>query len=65
LLEQVGGRLEVMSKPGSGTTFWVHLPRTLALKLVSPPPLADGAIDERYRKLLNKVVTIRRSGGVR
>jgi signal transduction histidine kinase len=26
LLEQIGGHLEVMSKPGEGTTFWVHLP---------------------------------------
>jgi signal transduction histidine kinase len=26
LLGQIGGRLEVMSKPGCGTTFWVHLP---------------------------------------
>jgi signal transduction histidine kinase len=26
LLEQIGGRLEVMSKPASGTTFWVYLP---------------------------------------
>jgi signal transduction histidine kinase len=27
LLDQIGGRLEVMSQPGEGTTFWVHLPR--------------------------------------
>jgi signal transduction histidine kinase len=26
LLDQIGGRLEVMSKPASGTTFWVYLP---------------------------------------
>ena len=26
LLDQIGGRLEVMSKLGEGTTFWVHLP---------------------------------------
>jgi signal transduction histidine kinase len=26
LLERIGGRLEVMSKPGDGTTFWVYLP---------------------------------------
>jgi hypothetical protein len=26
LLDQIGGRLEVMSKVGEGTTFWVHLP---------------------------------------
>jgi signal transduction histidine kinase len=28
LLDQIGGRLEVMSKPASGTTFWVYLPVT-------------------------------------
>lgn len=27
LLDQIGGRLEVMSRVGEGTTFWVHLPR--------------------------------------
>jgi signal transduction histidine kinase len=26
LLDQMGGRLEVMSKAGSGTTFWVYVP---------------------------------------
>lgn len=26
LLAQIGGRIEVMSKPGAGTTFWAHLP---------------------------------------
>lgn len=26
LLDQVGGRLEVMSRAGVGTTFWVHVP---------------------------------------
>ena len=26
LLDQIGGRLEVMSKPASGTTFWVYFP---------------------------------------
>lgn len=26
LLDQVGGRLEVMSRPGMGTTVWIHFP---------------------------------------
>jgi signal transduction histidine kinase len=38
LLAQVGGRLDVMSKPGIGTTFWIHLP-------VSPPaPRESGEV---------------------
>lgn len=26
LMDQIGGRIDVMSKPGTGTTFWVHFP---------------------------------------
>jgi len=52
LLAGVGGRLEVMSRPGMGTTFWIHLP-------AEPEERAgDDASDE----LLDRVVTIRRSG---
>ena len=28
LLAQIGGRIDVMSKPGVGTTFWAHFPET-------------------------------------
>lgn len=38
LLEQVGGRLEVMSKPDSGTTFWVHFPLDLPKRIEAPRP---------------------------
>ncbi|HXN32083.1 MAG TPA: HAMP domain-containing sensor histidine kinase [Polyangiaceae bacterium] len=50
LLDQIGGRLEVMSKLGEGTTFWVHLPLKVAPAerrvsgnapdLGAPPPLS-------------------------
>ena len=59
LLGQVGGRLEVMSKPDSGTTFWVHFP--LSPRTRSKPPMleSDRPI-EKYKDVLNRVVTIRR-----
>ncbi|MEO6418804.1 MAG: HAMP domain-containing sensor histidine kinase, partial [Polyangiaceae bacterium] len=60
LLGQVGGRLEVMSKPGSGTTFWVYFPvNTGRLSLVPPRENSPG-IAEPYRDLLTRVVTIRK-----
>jgi signal transduction histidine kinase len=56
LLEQIGGRLEVMSKPGSGTTFWVHLP-------VAAAPAASQAEADSPREstgdALRRVVRIR------
>jgi signal transduction histidine kinase len=62
LLAQIGGRLEVMSLPGVGTTFWAHFPVEIskATKDVVPE-------DERVRDddpdMLAKVVTIHRSKG--
>lgn len=47
LLSQIGGRLEVMSKPGVGTTFWAHFP-------VEPATL-EGSGDSE------SVLTIRRT----
>jgi signal transduction histidine kinase len=37
LLERIGGRLEVMSRPGEGTTFWVYLPLTSAVEVEDAP----------------------------
>jgi signal transduction histidine kinase len=54
LLDEIGGRLEVMSKPDVGTTIWAHVP-------VSPPerdpsgPLRTASANE----VLKRVVTIR------
>ncbi|MBX3271968.1 MAG: HAMP domain-containing histidine kinase [Sandaracinaceae bacterium] len=45
LMAQVGGRLEVMSKLGQGTTFWAHFPvqppAAPSPREGSPPKLAD------------------------
>ncbi len=60
LLGQVGGRLEVMSKTDSGTTFWVHFP--IAVRSKSRPPPNDSERHlEKYKDVLDRVVTIRRS----
>jgi signal transduction histidine kinase len=54
LLEQIGGRLEVMSKPGSGTTFWVYLPIEAVSRAASDPPQRESTDDA-----LRRVVRIR------
>ncbi len=57
LMHEIGGRLEVMSRAGEGTTFWAHFPRT--------PPAEDPGqqlpADAPYAALLERVVTIRRN----
>lgn len=54
LLADIGGRLEVISKPEVGTTFWLHLPEHFETGGSSIPPSAAAATQ--------KVVRIRRSG---
>jgi signal transduction histidine kinase len=59
LLDQLGGQLEVISKPGLGTTFWIRFP-------LKPPHgasagLKDNAPQEPLEKVLERVVTIRRT----
>jgi signal transduction histidine kinase len=51
LLDEIGGRLEVMSKPGVGTTIWAHVPIA--------PPSRDKARVVDARDVLRRVVTIR------
>ena len=53
LLHQIGGRLEVLSKPSGGTTFWAHFPEK-----VRPPSEPERAEPTR---MLRRVVHIRRS----
>ncbi len=56
LLRRAGGRLEAVSKPGTGTTIWAHFP------LAPPRPSSNDtalATDEKRR---SNVVSIRRTG---
>lgn len=56
LLAQIGGRLDVMSKVGVGTTFWAHFP-------VSPPDTKRLATDDNLESIITRVVTIRKAEG--
>jgi len=52
-LAQLKGRLEVMSRPGQGTTFWLYLP-------VDPPP-ESGSVgeEEPMEQMLRRIIRIR------
>jgi signal transduction histidine kinase len=52
LLDELGGRLEVMSKPGVGTTIWAHVP-------IEPPERKAGLRKLDADEVLRRVVTIR------
>jgi signal transduction histidine kinase len=56
LLDQLGGRLEVMSKPREGTTFWVHFP----LKAGSGGPLSGSISRAGKSESVSRVVHVRR-----
>jgi signal transduction histidine kinase len=59
LLHQIGGRLEVMSIPGSGTTFWAHFPlRSEAKRTLSIVPSKQLRTSDD--EIIDKVVTIRK-----
>jgi len=58
LLDEIGGRLEVMSKVGTGTTFWLKLLVDSAPVATAPEKAA--VFDEL--EMVGKVVTIRRAG---
>lgn len=51
LLAQIGGRLEIMSKPQVGTTFWIYLPVDMASK--------SNTVDQQQP--MGQVVSIRRA----
>lgn len=53
LMAQIGGRLEVLSRPGHGTTFWAHFPAHLRDSLVPRALVSD------VEHLFQRVVTIR------
>ena len=59
LLAQIGGRLDVMSKPDVGTTFWAHFP-------INPPAEVKriaGSPEDNLESMITRVVTIRRAEG--
>lgn len=55
LLNQIRGRLEVMSKPNVGTTFWAHFPVDLEEE--------EHRVGEDMDEIVDRVVTIRRLVG--
>jgi signal transduction histidine kinase len=57
LLAQIGGRLDVMTKQGVGTTFWAHFPVR--------PPTSRAALgsDDNLESMTTRVVTIRDAEG--
>lgn len=56
LLAQIGGRLDVMSKPGVGTTFWAHFP---VRRATEQRPTQDLDLES----MILRTVTIRRAEG--
>jgi signal transduction histidine kinase len=63
LLGRIGGKLEVMTRPNEGTTFWAHFPvesaEALGAEVENTPVSQTFDVD----RLVDKVVTIRRSSG--
>jgi signal transduction histidine kinase len=58
LLGRIGGKLEVMSRPGEGTTFWAHFPVETPQEAAAE---AEGTpVSQTVERLLSKVVTVRR-----
>jgi signal transduction histidine kinase len=60
LLGQIGGRLDVMTKPGVGTTFWAHLPVRPPVGSIRP---AGAGSEDTLESIITRVVTIRKAEG--
>ncbi len=60
LMDQIGGRIEVMSKPDVGSTFWAHFPVEIqeSSDLLSDSSDSTGG---EHAERLGRVVTFRRS----
>jgi len=56
LLAQVGGRLDVLSKKDTGTTFWAHLPIR--------PPAQVRTLEDSLESMIKRVVTIHKVEGL-
>jgi len=58
LLDQLGGRLEIMSEPGEGTTVWMYLPCE-TLPRVREDDAPESARSDAIEHVLRRVVKIR------
>lgn len=58
LLDQLDGRLEIMSQPGEGTTLWVYIPVSPAQELAANQADADNSAHGRLARF-RRVVKIR------
>lgn len=57
LMAQIGGRIDVMSREGVGSTFWAHFPEK------PPAPRKSAPEDENLESIITRVVTIRKAEG--
>lgn len=59
LLDDIGGRLEVLSKPGLGTTFWVYIPTKMEPSSLQKE--RTWSEKDNDPEVVTRVVTIRRA----
>ena len=57
LMDEIGGRIEVMSQPNVGSTFWAHFPKEIK---EGPGLSSDPREPGDHAERLGRVVTIRR-----
>ena len=57
LMARIGGKLEVMSTPGRGATFWAHIPVD-SEAVQEPTPTGKQAASDEF---IRRIVTVRRS----
>ncbi len=57
LMARIGGKLEVMSTPGRGATFWAHIPID-SEAVQEPTPTGKQAASDEF---IRRIVTVRRS----
>ena len=59
LLALLGGKLEVMSAPGRGATFWAHIPVD-SDAMRNAPPETEGTDGKSVADSVERIVTVRR-----
>lgn len=58
LMDQIGGKVEVMSKPDVGSTFWAHFPAEIDQSAIETESAESEA--RKHAERMGRVVTIRR-----